>query len=184
MNDLDVIATCNPSQSHVELLTLIGILRERPQPRRVLEIGVHHGGSARVWWEFLRPDVLVGIDSDDALVEDEAWATGLMVVVGDSRNEMTTARARRLLGGPSGFSFIDGGHTYEEAHADWTFCLSVAAPGGAIALHNVCSDRCAVKTSRCDVPKLWAEIASRWAGMATTIYGGGPTDTGIGLVLL
>lgn len=107
------------------------------QPRRTLEIGVNYGGTTRFWQELTNGTVL-SIDMDtDKVVVDFSGHNRLrpLLLQGDSTDPEIIATARELA--PYDFLFIDGGHTYEIAKADWDNYYPMVRSGGIVGIHDV-----------------------------------------------
>jgi predicted O-methyltransferase YrrM len=103
----------------------------------------HHRGSAenQPGWEYHDPSLVdprTGrIDTLPQLrrtLEDAGLEEHVVAVVGDS------STVARLWGAPIALLFIDGGHTEEQAQADYDGWARHVAPGGALAIHDVFPD--------------------------------------------
>jgi predicted O-methyltransferase YrrM len=103
----------------------------------------HHRGSEehQPGWEWHDPalwDADAGALDTLPVFRDAVRRAGLedvvIAVVGGS------TAAARLLGGPLGMVFIDGGHSLAAALDDWRAWGVKIAPGGTLAIHDVFSD--------------------------------------------
>ncbi len=103
------------------------------QPKRILEIGVNFGGTTRIWQE-IASELVIALDLDISKVT-VALSENVRLVEGDSTDPEIIAIAKEL--GPYDFLFIDGGHTYEIARADWNNYSPMVRPGGLIGFHDV-----------------------------------------------
>lgn len=171
----DLIGRHNPSQSHWELNELLLEL-ELIDVRRVLEIGMHQGGSARVWREALDPDLLIGVNERDELVGDRDRLT---TIFGRSQTADVHSRVVTLLAGqPLDYLFIDGGHLYDEVARDYELYGPLVRPGGLIAFH----DARLTGNPTCDVHRFWDNV--RVGHRTKLIWDGTETGTGEGLLFV
>lgn len=163
-----LIALHDPSQSHWEL-------NERIDVRRVLEVGMHRGGSARVWRDALQPELLIGINERD---EIEGERHGICTVFGRSQDPIIQQQVLDLLAGaPLDFLFVDGGHYYDEVRSDFELYSPLVRAGGVATFHDV---RLTGPTA--EVHRYWCEVAQ---GRRTkVVWDGTDAGTGIGVVFL
>jgi cephalosporin hydroxylase len=153
-----------------ELAPLIAVVRER-QPRTVVEIGTHKGGTLFAWCQAAHPEALiVSIDLPDGLFgggyskeearEFQSFAQPgqeLHALRRDSHKRRTLRRLKSLLRGrPIEFLLIDGDHTYEGVRRDWEMYGPLVAPNGLIAFHDIQEH---TRAPLCKVDELWAELA-------------------------
>lgn len=175
---LEAVRREHAAQKPDELAHLIDWLRERPAPRRVLEVGVYLGGTLWLWrrlWPLARlvgvdrsPGPCAGCERRRAHIDcprrriKEAlggWPRGRMVV-GDSSSPMTLGYVSAALEGGCDFLHIDGDHSAEGVRSDFELYSRLIRPGGAIVLHDVASE------AYPDVVDLWQEL---WEPGAFTI---------------
>lgn len=124
-------------QVPAELDRLTALYLER-QPRTVLEIGVWHGGTLRVWLENAAPHAtVVAVDPAHLTPENyEGWRKpDTMLIVGEGRSEDLTG----LIGAraPYDWVFIDGDHSAAAVRFDVALALPLIRPGGLILLHDI-----------------------------------------------
>jgi cephalosporin hydroxylase len=162
----DLIGRHAPSQSPWELNELLTCLDARAAVRTVLEIGVHQGGSLRVWLAALRPRCCVGVNWSDEITGETA---GLTLLLGKPSQDPDTVRAVRELCPAIEFLFIDAGHSYDEVAADYRNYGPLVAAGGAIAFHDVELED--------GVRRLWSEL--RVGRKTTMIWDGAGSGTGV-----
>lgn len=178
------------AQNALELCELAAWLGGRRPPEVVLEIGVFLGGTAWLWRRLWPHAQLVGVDLAEPpcppcerreahrdCPRERVRATGMELVLGDSSAELTHARVKAALGGPVGFLHVDGDHGYEGARRDFELYGALLERGGAIALHDVCSDAYPGAT------RLWQEIQAAWPA-AFTIHEHGSAWGGFGVLPL
>lgn len=157
------------AQNALELRELGDWLGGRPPPERVLEIGVYLGGTAWYWRQLWPKARLVGVDlarppcpscerreAHRGCPRARVASAGMELVVGDSGNELTYARARHALGGPVGFLHIDGDHDYDAVRRDFELYAPLMERGGSIAFHDVCS------AAYPGAAQLWQEVQAKW----------------------
>ncbi|MCL4482643.1 MAG: class I SAM-dependent methyltransferase [Bacteroidetes bacterium] len=173
----DIIATCNPSQSHWELnQLLIGL--DEIDIKNVLEIGIHRGGSLGVWKKIFNPKILIGVDNN-LLPETREIFEDDFLVEGMSQDQSTVDRVKSILGeNKIDFLFVDGGHLYKEILGDFKIYSNLVRPGGVIGFHDVVIKN----NSLCEVYRFWNEIKRKYK--TVTIWDGTPTGTGEGLLFL
>jgi cephalosporin hydroxylase len=155
---------------HLEEINALGRLLCRHDVRRVLEIGMHRGGTAAMFAE-LAPDLVVSVDKHDgewggigeasANDRDAGLARDYphwRVVRGDSHDPATLAAVRDLMEGiPFDFLFIDGDHSHAGVRADFLDYRGLVRPGGLIGFHDV-ADTAEHRRVGCEVDRLWAEL--------------------------
>jgi predicted O-methyltransferase YrrM len=166
--------TLRPKQNAWEIERCFEAVRALA-PRRVVEIGTHHGGTLLLWTEAAAEDaVVVSVDLPDGPFGGgypaakapflEAFARGrqrVVLVRADSHLPATRARVVEALGGaPIDFLFVDGDHSYAGARADLADYGPLVRPGGLVAFHDVVPDPTAPAT---EVHRLWAELRARHA---------------------
>lgn len=125
-------------------------------PRRVLEIGVRHGGTAQLWCE-LATDYVIGIDwgGADSLGEqntiklgaammseygDDSETAEYYFVYGDSHDLKTIDTVHRILQDRKiDLLFIDGDHSPIGVEQDYLAYSRFVRSGGVIAFHDIVS---------------------------------------------
>lgn len=107
-------------------------------PRRVLEVGVMHGGGSRIIHAALSDlgrGVLVALDMAPQLrIEWDSIADRATLLVGKSPDDL--ARAMEIAGGPFDFVFLDGNHSVEGVKRDLDGLMRVTARGAVILAHD------------------------------------------------
>jgi predicted O-methyltransferase YrrM len=156
-----------PAQLRSEFLALLRIV-EREQPRTLLEIGTLLGGTLFLFARAAPDDaLLVSVD-----LPLEASGRGyhesrrllyrsfarerqrVRLVQQDSHDPASIPTVRRALEGrPVDLLFIDDGHLYEEARADWELWSPLVRPGGIVAFHDIWPGAISA-----GVPQLWREV--------------------------
>lgn len=155
MNYDRIIQTSNPSQTHSELKELLTNL-EKISIEYVLEIGVHRGGSTRVWQRVFDPRILIGVDWS---VEPNALMPGLTMIEGKSQDQATFDKVVKALNGHKlDFLFIDGSHLYHDVKKDFEMYYPLVRDGGAIAFHDVVL----TGNDTCEVYRFWNEIKDKY----------------------
>jgi predicted O-methyltransferase YrrM len=171
-----IIEKCNPSQTHSELNELLTLL-EKIKIKNVLEIGVHVGGSIRVWKEVFKPDLIMGIDWK---IEPEARTTGVTLIGGKSQSQETYNEVIKTLNGDKlDFLFIDGSHYYNDVKSDFELYEPLVREGGAIAFHDVIL----TGNDTCEVYRYWNDIKDKYNSVTISHKAEfGPAATGTGLI--
>jgi cephalosporin hydroxylase len=153
----DAIAKHQPWQHPWEMTEMLTFLLAR-QPKVVLEIGTHRGGSARVFRDILHPDLIVTIDKE-AMAEGNM--EGITCIVGTSQHKETQRQVREALADRAAdFVFIDGGHSYPEVTQDWQMYGQFASDNGIIGVHDIGAFP-SQQTHGCHVSLFWNEISSK-----------------------
>lgn len=103
----------------------------------------HHRGSEenQPGWEYHDTDL---VDADAGKLDTLSWFRRTIRLAGleDHVVAMVTRSkaAAALVTAPLGMVFIDGGHTFEAAHADYEAWSEKIAPGGILAIHDLFPD--------------------------------------------
>lgn len=134
-----------------ELAALLPLL---PHPLlTTLEIGVHHGGTFRVWKALSQR--VIGID---AMRGTDATNFDPAVIIGNSHDAKTLQAVEQCLAGqPIDFLFIDGDHSYEGAQQDFETYGALVAPDGIIAIHDINEDG-ADDDPEAGVGRFWKDV--------------------------
>jgi predicted O-methyltransferase YrrM len=110
------------------------------KPKRVLEIGVWHGGTLREWLLNAvvgAKVVAVDLHHPNSQIYDR-WrkaATDLVTVYGNSQKLSVIESVREH--GPYDWVFIDGDHSAEGVRKDVFNYLPTVARGGVLLLHDI-----------------------------------------------
>lgn len=146
-----------PSQNHTELETLLEILSVR-KIKTVVEIGVDKGYSLEVWHDFLKPEVLIGIDPNEAGVDPEALKnSGATFLPGLSQSPDIFDKVKSLTNGNIDFLFIDGDHHYQAVKDDFNKYMPLVSHG-VVVFH----DAGLQNHPDVEVTKFWTEIKDRY----------------------
>ena len=138
-------------QDEGELNRLIELVKEL-QPKRILEIGSLYGGTLWYWMNAVKGANIVSVDSGvqsfDSRFSDienarlNLWPewerdTGCKItqVRADSTSPETVKAVKEQA--PFDFIFIDGGHDYQTAMADWQNYWPMLRVGGLLAFHDI-----------------------------------------------
>lgn len=112
-------------QKVTELAWLIDVIRDRPKPKRILEIGSWQAGTLWLWHQ----------------LADEVWSIDIRPVPHrdwmDDRVHLITApsaNAGHLVPRSFDIVFIDGDHTTPGVNADWDLYSPLAA---MVAIHDI-----------------------------------------------
>jgi predicted O-methyltransferase YrrM len=149
------------SQNPAEFKKLLEIFKTQ-NPKNILEIGTHEGGTLFYWLQNALPLSTVGsIDIQGIVsnVQASVWAgVGVRALVykGDSTHQQAIDWAKNNIG-PIDWLFIDGGHDYETVKADWYNYSPLVREGGMITFHDILPQD-GYKDQMCEVDKLWEEL--------------------------
>jgi cephalosporin hydroxylase len=174
-----IIGDCTPAQNHQEVNDLLVEL-EKFEISSVLEIGVHMGGSIRLWKRVLSPAILIGID--EAIHPDFAKIKGVHKIEGLSQDKQTFSQVRKILGKTKlDFLFIDGSHKLKDVASDFYMYKKLVRRGGVVVLHDVITR----EYDSCEVYKFWDQLSDGGEYRLKTIdYKELPGATGCGIVYL
>lgn len=141
-------------------------------PKNVMEIGSHHGGTMYLWCKLLKNEGkriavdlpggrfggLAAEDIDRRNERMQAWSPEMSIICEDSHDVATFEKVRGLLGEERlDFLFIDGDHTYEGVKLDFFMYRNLVRPGGFIAFHDI-KDTELHRQQNCYVSRLWDEL--------------------------
>lgn len=156
-----------PIQFEDEIVALMDRVREL-NPKVVLEIGTHWGGTLLFWAHVAAEDALIiscdlpGGDFGGGYSEARVplyrgfalKGQTMELVRADSHSPDTLAKIHSILGDRSvDFLLIDGDHTYEGVKADFEMYSNLVRPGGLIAFHDIASSY-----DRTEVERFWKEV--------------------------
>ena len=138
-------------QDEGELNRLIELVKEL-QPKRILEIGSLYGGTMWYWMHAVKGAEIVSVDigvgEPDSRFSDMEYArinlwpewekeTGCTIT--QIRADSTSAETVKVVKeyAPFDFIFIDGGHDFATAMADWQNYWPMLRTGGLFAFHDI-----------------------------------------------
>jgi len=138
-------------QDEGELNRLIELVKEL-KPKRILEIGSLYGGTMWYWMHAVKGAEIVSVDigvgAPDSRFSDMEYArinlwpewereTGCIItqIRADSTSPETVKSVKEYT--PFDFIFIDGGHDYQTAMADWQNYWPMLREGGLLAFHDI-----------------------------------------------
>lgn len=141
-------------------------------PSVIVDIGTYKGGSARLFNELFKPDILITID-DKARAEIDFchYLSGSL-----SQSPGTVQTVKDILGdSPIDLLFIDGGHRYDEVKGDFELYSRLVRNGGIVLFHDIYNN----VSGSVDVPRFWDEIKSDYEYFEAEQTDG---SSGLGLV--
>jgi len=162
----DPQAPVQPNQFRVEFQALLEIFRAI-KPERILEVGIHSGGSLYQWMKNAPGSLVVGVDvengpwGDPGTTDLAAWmqwaefyGVNFQPILASSQESWVVEKV--LAYGPYDFIFLDGDHSYQAINHDFFNYSAMLAPGGVVALHDILQHP---DDPQIQVWKLWAEIS-------------------------
>lgn len=138
------------------------------QPKVILEIGTHWGGTLHMWTRMATEDAtIISVDlpggefgggySEIRIPLYESFrrpSQQLHLLREDSHSPETLAKVKNILSGrPVDFLLIDGDHTYSGVKQDFEMYTPLVRKGGLIAFHDI-----AKSYDRTEVEKFWNEV--------------------------
>lgn len=113
----------------------------RHRPVRMLEIGVHQGGSLEMWRRYLHPDsVVTGIDIDPACKRFDNPSHNIHVRIGPQQDLRFLRQVTNELG-PFDVILDDGSHTASHMVDSFRFLFPTSlAPGGIYIVEDLCAN--------------------------------------------
>lgn len=162
-----------------ELAVLVRMM-DTHLPKTILEIGTWAGGSAWAWSRIRSVEHIVTVDVSPqpaAAARLASLPCKVTQVTGISAYPETRRRVLEALDGTAPeIVVIDGGHTYQEARADWNAYGTMVAVGGMVVFHDT---QGYPGNDTVQVPQLWAEIRGAYRTTELVDMPGGPGGTGI-----
>lgn len=136
-NQMEIIFD-NPSEMTIAERFFLYALVRGIRPKRVLEIGTRHGGSAAIItkaMEDIDTGILIGLDPSPEITVSQEQFYGRFHLIAKPSPE-ATAEASSAANGLFDLVFIDGIHIYEQVKKDIEGCLPYIAIDGYILLHD------------------------------------------------
>lgn len=165
-----------PIQIRNEIQKLCQIVAQR-NPKTILEIGSHHGGTLFLFSRIAVPDALlvsVNLTNEDL----KRWrrlceclqmkGQQIRLIDGDSHANSTMERVRSVLGSRKvDLLFIDGDHSYEGVRQDFEDYTPLVNVSGIIALHDINPDNrtrygSVTPNNSGDVHRFWTEVKKKY----------------------
>jgi cephalosporin hydroxylase len=112
-------------------------------PTAILEIGMKHGGTLRVWDNLMLPqnktNILIGIDYNLEVSWNVNCSKNTIYVIGGNSHDIRVQNATKALldGRKLDFLFHDGEHTLEAVMQDFMDYVGLIRPGGIMAFHDI-----------------------------------------------
>ena len=133
---MDDIINKSRAQIQKEDLRIAIPIIQSYNPKYILEIGTHRGGSCDLWLKTLDPELLITIDiSKRGKIADSRvyYLSGV-----SSHTDEVLNKVKSKLGGHKlDMLFIDGDHSLDAVKADFEMYLPLVKQGGIIVLHDV-----------------------------------------------
>jgi cephalosporin hydroxylase len=133
------------------------------EPKKILEIGVNHGGCLVFWDHLAGPGGLtVGLDCGTTTHIFSMFnpdycnyepISELHTVPRDSHDDETLQIVKTLFDGSIDFLFIDGEHTYKGAKMDYEMYGPLVREGGIIGIDDLCYEEVNQFWQELEVPK-------------------------------
>lgn len=121
------------------------------KPHTILEIGTGNAVSLKFWEQIVeKGDTIISVDINPDM-DRMGWDykhsdRDIMLIIGDSTDKNTIKDVEQKLRGKYvDFLFIDGGHTYEVASADFKNYLPFVRNGGLVGFHDINGEQHAAK---------------------------------------
>ena len=161
-----------------ELRQLVNLV-DRFKPRTILELGICHGGSFKMW-EALLPDngLLVGIDRLNVVQWNWKTSPKNVVYIQDDISNAILELSEWI--GDVDFLYIDADHYYDGFKRHFELYSPLVRGGGLIAFHDIRDN----KGSGYGVGKFFNELKGHYGWLEILVPGEdrGPGADGIGVV--
>lgn len=146
-----VLNTGTPVAQEIPEITafLTWYLERFGQPKCVMEIGTHMGGTAMIWCEIATEQVM-SVDMPNGVFGGvsydvcEARNNSLVLryphfvgILGNSHDTLTQTIVSKMLSGPLDILFLDGDHTYQGVKQDYEMYQGYVRSGGVILFHDI-----------------------------------------------
>ena len=122
-----------------ELRQLVNLV-EWFKPKTILELGVCHGGSFKMWEEVLPSDGML-IGADRLTVVQWKWKESpknVLYVQGNLDEESTVGQVKKSLAGRQvDFLYIDSNHYYDGVKHHYELFSPLVRDGGIVAFHDI-----------------------------------------------
>lgn len=180
----DIIAACDPMQSHWDLDATLRYLEDF-EINTMLEIGCYQGGCFATWSQVLKPDHMIGVTKDEVelfpdfriRVARDDGPSKVDMIFRESQTPEALAEAEAALDGKLlDFLFIDGGHSFRDVQLDFLMYSPLVREGGVVGIHDV-NRGCA------DVYKFWEGYIQQSYRSVVLSDAALSSGLGIGLVL-
>lgn len=177
---LRAINEANPSIEKEDLKIILPII-QKINPKVILEIGTHMGGSASLWVKAFNPELLVTIDNTEMPPNTviEKGKNYHYLWNHDSTTDETEKAISNILyiwGRKLDFLFIDGGHTLEVVKNDVERYKKYVREGGIVGFHDVI-----VESDQCQVSTIWNKLKKEYDYVEIKK---GKHSTGFGIIFL
>lgn len=107
----------------------------RDRPVTIVEIGVFHGGSLRMWRDYFGPQArIIGVDIDPRCAE--LAEDGIEIVIGDQADREFLTELRRQVGRVD-VVIDDGGHRVEQQRATFDVLYPAVRDGGVFLVEDL-----------------------------------------------
>ncbi len=169
-----------------EFEQLLDLYRKK-KPKRLLEIGTYYGGTLYHWLKNAQPGAtIVSLDSyvtgvDNRHLYDEWVPDDVNLVVIDANSNDPATVPVVMEHGPFDWVFIDGGHYYHEAKADWDLWKPCAKKKGIVVLHDIVTNP---EWPWIEVEILWREIQREGYVTQEIVFDKPDPVCGLGVVYL
>lgn len=170
------IKEANPSIEHEDLMEVIPLI-QKIEPKVILEIGTHLGGSAKLWVDVFNPDIMVTIDNTGKPPEARTLEGDNYHYLWehDSTTDETEKAIKNIIGDKSvDYLFIDGGHTLDVVKNDVKRYFPLVREGGVVGFHDIHES-----SDQCQVPLVWDKLKNKFD---TVESHKGEHSTGFGLL--
>lgn len=165
-----------------ELRQLVNLV-EWFEPYTILELGVCHGGSFKMWEHILpKGGLLIGIDRLNVVQWDwHSSSKSVDYIQGDLNDTSTYLEVKKALGGMDlDFLYIDADHYYDGVKHHFELYSQFMCGEGIIAFHDIRDN----KDSGYGVGKFFNELKEQYKWLEILVPGEdrGPGADGIGVI--
>ncbi len=150
-----------------KLLELVDILK----PKKILELGVYHGGTVMAWTHVATPDALIigvdlpggefggGFDPEQAMRIKALAKENQKIELLPLNTHLQSTFDLIAQYGEFDFIFIDADHTYEGVKQDFELYSKLLRKDGLIAFHDIVEH---IHHPGVEVQKFWIELKANY----------------------
>ena len=128
------------------------------EPKRILEMGTAHGGTALIFQEIGTQVISVDNKGVSGQIPMEMFNPEVTTfLTADTHDSTTLAQVKEMMPEVD-LLFIDGDHTYPGTLQDWEMYSPLVRPGGLVVFHDIAYGRTRNPESEIKAGKVFDEV--------------------------